>query len=198
MNNDFTLDKLDKSIRRLIKRGNEFSKTEDFIKDVEKIPKNLRNLVNNPLFSESKTKFDFWLNKLFQINEIPSEINGLYFGLFETSYKRWFKMRKTISVYVAGSNSWDKNNPDWACDDIFNPENKYLQLEIIEHIYNSEKYNIYTKYFLVLSVIYIYIKYFFEKSLELEYLINKEINLALGFDDGDLYNLFQFPTKNSI
>lgn len=195
MNNDFTLDK---SIRRLIKRGNEFSKTDDFIKNVEKIPKNIINLISTTLFNESKTKFDFWLNNLIRRSQMPSQINGLYFGLFETSYKKWFKNRKNISLYITGSVSWSKNNPDWACDDLFNPENKYLQLEIIEHIYNSDQYNIYTKYFLVLSIIYSYIKYFFENTSEIENLNNKDFNLALGFDDGDLYNLFHFPTKNSI
>ncbi|EMY69347.1 hypothetical protein [Leptospira vanthielii] len=194
MNDDFTLDKLDKSIRRLIQRGSEFKKTNEFTSIAEKIPTNLLGIINSPEFNISKEKFNLWFLQIIKENKIPDEINGLYFGLFETTLKKKFKSKQTIAIYLIGSFSWDQNDSEWACDEDFVPDNKYLYLEIMEDIYNNVNFNIYTKCFLALAIVFLYLKEFFEIQYNLNFVKNNSFNIATGFDDGDLYNLFKVKT----
>ncbi|MCW7483260.1 hypothetical protein [Leptospira kanakyensis] len=197
MNDDFTLDKLDKSIRRLIQRGSEFNNTNEFISNTEKIPTNLHKIIKSPEYNHSKEKFSNWFLQIIKENKIPYDINGLYFGLFETTFKKLFKSKQTIAIYLIGSFSWDQNDSDWACNEDFVPENKYLYLEIMEEIYNNENINIYTKCFLSLAVVFLYLKEFFENPNNLNSLMNNSFYISTGFDDGDLYNLFKVePQKN--
>ncbi|MDF3821721.1 hypothetical protein P3G55_17585 [Leptospira sp. 96542] len=197
MNDDFTLDKLDKSIRRLIQRGSEFNNTNEFISNTEKIPTNLHKIIKSTEFIHSKEKFSNWFLQIIKENKIPYDINGLYFGLFETTFKKLFKSKQTIAIYLIGSFSWDQNDSDWACNEDFVPENMYLYLEIMEEIYNNENINIYTKCFLSLAVVFLYLKEFFENPNNLNSLMNNSFYIATGFDDGDLYNLFKVePQKN--
>ncbi len=198
MNDDFTLDKLDKSIRRLIQRGSEFNNTKEFISIPEKIPTNLQKIINSPEFNLSKEKFNNWFLQIIKENKIPYEINGLYFGLFETTYKKLFKSKQTIAVYLIGSFSWDQNDSDWACDEDFVPKNKYIYLEIMEEIYNNENFNIYTKCFLSLAIVFLYLKEFFEVQNNIKFITNNNFYIATGFDDGDLYNLFKVETHNNL
>ncbi|TGK82701.1 hypothetical protein EHQ31_18760 [Leptospira montravelensis] len=198
MNDDFTLDKLDKSIRRLIQRGSEFNKTNEFISIPEKIPTNLHKIINSPEFIQSKEKFNNWFLQIIKENKIPYEINGLYFGLFETTFKKIFKRKQTIAIHLIGSFSWDQNDSDWACDEDFVPEKKFIYLEIMEEIYNNENINIYTKCFLALAIMFLYLKEFFETQNNIKFITNNSLYIATGFDDGDLYNLFKVETQNNL
>ena len=59
-----------------------------------------------------------WLHAISTQETLPPGILALYIGLFEGD--------TTYRIYLIGSRSYDAENSDWACDEDFEPERKYL------------------------------------------------------------------------
>ncbi|RGF25674.1 hypothetical protein DW081_17390, partial [Clostridium sp. AF46-9NS] len=60
----------------------------------------------------NKTKDFFeWLDLILK-NELNSEIKAINFNLYEDTDNKW-------SVELVGTFSFDKDNDDWACDEVF-------------------------------------------------------------------------------
>ena len=73
--------------------------------------------------------FERFSNWLMANNEgtLPdSEIVALNFGIFQT--------KKSYSIYLIGSKSYDPNDDDWACNEDFVPSMKYFEFEKHETI----------------------------------------------------------------
>ena len=63
--------------------------------------------------------FVTWLNQAIS-NEFPKEMIAVNFNLYDDGDNQW-------SVELVGTSSFDAENPDWACDEVFsNRENPYL------------------------------------------------------------------------
>jgi len=104
-----------------------------------------------------------WLNS---IKERPA-IKAINIGLFEES--------GGYCAYLVGSNSYDENDDDWACNEDFIPTNKYVKL------LNSNSMNWEKVQERVISSIQSYILNTQESSV----LKNIEV-ITVGFDDAEL------------
>ena len=67
----------------------------------------------------NKTKDFFeWLDLILK-NELNSEIKAINFNLYEDTDNKW-------SVELVGTFSFDRDNDDWACDEVFDTRDNTL------------------------------------------------------------------------
>lgn len=120
-----------------------------------------------------RNEFKKWIQEISD-NESPnSSIIAFWFGLFETT--------NGYTLYLTGSNEYDKNDDDWACNNHFEPSNKYFPLPK-EYVTNKNWQNILTD---SIEIVNEYLE-----STDFENSILKEaVAVAIGFDNGDLYRL---------
>ncbi len=114
--------------------------------------------------------FDEWINKICTTENF-SEICGLNFNLYENDNNLW-------SVELVGTESFDKNDEDWVCDEIFNTRDNML---IWKDTNNWEK---------ILSDAIEIIKTYLEKGNK-AYLLKQCQGIGIGFVDGDIEILFE-------
>ncbi len=112
------------------------------------------------MFDEEIT---IWLNS---INDRPI-VKAINIGLFEGE--------NYFNVYLIGSNTYDETDDDWACNEDYIPENKYLQLPSS----NSLGWEEFQKQ-IILSV-----KKYIINFQDFSVLQNTEI-VTVGFDDAEL------------
>ncbi len=108
-----------------------------------------------------------WIKDIFTNNNIPNDIIALNFGLFESTDGK--------AVYCTGSTEYDDEDPDWACNEDFSPNEKYFQPnETISNL-DDEEFE---------STICDLIEQVLENNANS---IPKSVNhICCGFDDGDL------------
>lgn len=111
------------------------------------------------------------LNKLNKTNVIPSTINGLYFGMYETEEGSY--------VYLSGAEDYDENDDDWACQQDFYAENfKFL-------IPFSDKTDWQQNQNLIQSLLQKY-----SQSVDFNHTIFAKFPcIAMGYDDSDLITI---------
>ena len=71
----------------------------------------------------NKNNKDFfeWLDLILK-NELNSEIKAINFNLYEDTDNKW-------SVELVGTFSFDKDNDDWACDEVFTTRDQPFVIE---------------------------------------------------------------------
>jgi len=83
----------------------------------------IKSLINS-LFGEKsdsmKMRIHDWLTAIDSKETVPSEITAFNIGIFEQD--------EGYSIYLTGSEEYDADGDDWACDVDFEPANKYLEL----------------------------------------------------------------------
>lgn len=120
-----------------------------------------------------KNEFKKWIQDI-NDNESPNDkIIAFWFGLFETT--------DGYTLYLTGSNEYDKNDDDWAYNNHFEPSNKYLPLPK-QYVANKNWQNILT------DSIEIVDEYLESKDFK-NSIFSKAVAVAIGFDNGDLYRL---------
>lgn len=66
--------------------------------------------------------FEIWLNNILK-NKLPDGIKAINFNLYEDNDNKW-------SVELIGAASFDENNEDWACDEVFSTrENPFVLIK---------------------------------------------------------------------
>lgn len=109
--------------------------------------------------------FEAWLDNVMQMN-IPSDVVAFCFNLYEDAEKNW-------TLELIGASSFDKDNSDWACDEVFTTRDNPLT-------WNDKK-----EWQEVLSESENIIKVYLEKGKYRKELKERK-GLAVGFVDGDL------------
>ena len=107
-----------------------------------------------------------WLSRLDEREMVPEEISALYVGMFETP--------EGYSLYLTGAVEYDADD-DWACDQDYEPAEKYLPLptsEIGEMGWEEFRKE-------AIAAVSEYIHKFPDSKM-----FNRIV--AAGFDDGDL------------
>lgn len=61
-----------------------------------------------------------WLEVIDRNEIVPNEITALNIGFFETP--------DGYSLYLIGAAGYDADNDDWACDEDYEPAEKYLPM----------------------------------------------------------------------
>lgn len=110
-------------------------------------------------------KFETWLDSVMQMN-IPSDVVAFCFNLYEDADKKW-------TLELIGASSFDKDNNDWACDEVFTTRENPLS-------WNDKK-----EWKEVLGESEAIIKEYLEKGKYRKELKERQ-GLAVGFVDGDL------------
>ena len=110
-------------------------------------------------------KFATWLDSVLQMN-IPSDVVAFCFNLYEDADKKW-------TLELIGASSFDKDNSDWACDEVFTTRENPLS-------WNDKK-----EWKEVLSESEAIIKEYLKKGKYRKELKERR-GLAVGFVDGDL------------
>ncbi|MHC4659146.1 MAG: hypothetical protein ACYS83_08215 [Planctomycetota bacterium] len=59
-----------------------------------------------------------WLTRISSTESLPKDIEAIYIGLFEGEHN--------YNIYFSGSKGYDPEDDDWACNQDFEPQFKYL------------------------------------------------------------------------
>ncbi len=115
-------------------------------------------------------RFNLWIEGINNSEEISDEIIAFNFGLIETEIG--------YSMYLIGSEEYEADDDDWACEVDFEPEDKYFDLKVEtddwEYVQStSEKL----------------IRNFIASESYQNSFLFKADAITTGFDDGDLTKL---------
>lgn len=128
------------------------------------------NLIKN-IFDHNKgfsSEFDHWLTK--SLNEpIPPEVKAFSFNLFEPA-------SGGFGIEIIGAPDFDEDDPDWACNEIWAPKQRQLEIPIK---YSGSKWRE------CLAKMTEAVCQYLEKGDKRAVLTNS-IGIGIGFVDGDL------------
>jgi flavodoxin len=113
--------------------------------------------------------FEEWIDQIIKTEKPNKKIKGYYFGLFETGDKEYM-------MYLSGSKEFDEKDDDWACNDDFEPNEKYLSLPQYKGL-DWEN---------VLSQVAEMLQKFIATDIYKNSFFAKAQGIGTGFDDGSL------------
>jgi hypothetical protein len=117
--------------------------------------------------------FEEWISQIINTEKPSNKIIGYYFGLFETDGKEYM-------MYLLGSKVFDVDD-DWACNNDFEPKEKYLHLPQYNGFGWEDVLTQTVKILQEFITTDIYKSSFFAKAQ----------GISTGFDGGDLTQLAQ-------
>ena len=115
--------------------------------------------------AESNSIID-WLDEISASETLPNNIEALYIGLFEGD--------DCYNIYMIGSERFDEEDEDWACDGDFVPQSKYLETGIP----TSEDWKAF------MDEVVIIVKDYLDTTPDS--ILSKVNHVGIGFDDGDI------------
>ena len=164
---------LDTHIMSLILPIKDIGTREEVVRSLEQM-RYLFDRFNLSLFYlgiSVESRITAWLNLI--DTPAPSEIIALNVGIFETA--------SGYLLYMIGTNSYDANNDDWACNEQFASDEKYFEISrsYLEDMDEEEFQDV------VKNVLEVYTEDKMQNPSSLFY--NKII--TLGFDEGTLVRI---------
>lgn len=69
--------------------------------------------------------FESWLNESLA-QEIPSSVNAFSFNLYEPAFVDNVK----FGIELIGAEAFDEDDPDWACEEIWEPKTRGIDIPI--------------------------------------------------------------------
>lgn len=111
-----------------------------------------------------------WLDYLLK-DELNSEIKAVNFNLYEDANNKW-------SIELVGTSSFDKNNDDWACDEVFTTRDNPFVIE------NESDWKSMEKVFIDLVNSYL-------NNGKYAYKLKQYQAIGVGFVDGDLHIVYE-------
>lgn len=111
-----------------------------------------------------------WLDYLLK-DELNSEIKAVNFNLYEDANNKW-------SIELVGTSSFDKNNDDWACDEVFTTRDNPFVIE------NESDWKSMEKVFIDLVNSYL-------NNGKYAYKLKQYQAVGVGFVDGDLHIVYE-------
>jgi len=120
--------------------------------------------------------FEEWMEEVEASAGVPENLTAFNFGLFETP--------DGYCMYLMGAKVYDRDDPDWACEEDFTPEARYLPLpfEVLSGEPDWEE-------FLVMAVKCV--SRYIDKVIAhpgMRSMFRDKI-VTCGFDDGDLVRI---------
>jgi len=134
-----------------------------------------------------------WLEQLVDSSPLPVHVIALWFGITQLWDEE--ENSEVYAIYLNGSENYDLEDIDWACDCEYDPENKYIIPEVLielEKIIKTDEEN-YSFLSWIMPLAYC--------SFVLDEIIRTRLNktlflknqpkifVATGFDSGDYINL---------
>ncbi|HQU91595.1 MAG TPA: hypothetical protein PLK77_04820 [Pyrinomonadaceae bacterium] len=121
-----------------------------------------------------------WLHEICESEAPDRTVLAFNFGLFETE--------EGYSIYLIGSNEYDKLDPDWATNVDFEPANKYLPLP--PHDFGNLSWE------RALEKIRIQLIEFTATETFQRSFLARAHAITTGFDDGDLVLIAKANSQN--
>jgi predicted transcriptional regulator YdeE len=118
---------------------------------------------------EIKKLIHSWITRIDEIEKIPDSIIAFNFGIVETE--------DGYHVYLIGVSDYDVEDDDWACEEDFIPEEKYLDLGAVSSNWDWEE---------VQSIVKDSVEQYIRTSASPKSFVHKAEYLTTGFDDGEL------------
>ncbi|MDR3244970.1 MAG: hypothetical protein LBT50_00890 [Prevotellaceae bacterium] len=116
--------------------------------------------------------FEQWINGIVDSEHPGEDIIGFYFGIFESDPKEF-------TVYLTGSSEFDEEDEEWASNNNFEPEEKYLLLTQCKNF----------SYVKVEREVTMLIKKFLDTEVCKNSFFARAKAIVTGFDDGDLIHI---------
>ncbi|MGQ7947569.1 hypothetical protein [Flavobacterium sp. WC2509] len=114
--------------------------------------------------------FNDWLDQILKTEKPNADIQAYYFGILETE--------DGYETYLVGSEEFDEEDEDWACNTDFEPKNKYLTLG-----QNGVDWE------LILADVKKNIENYIQSPNFKNSFLEKAKAIATGFDGGDLFRI---------
>ena len=163
--------------------ANPSSLPEDRVAILALLKPKARNAVTNLDWESAAQQLSAWLLQLIEAEPPPRSMRGLNFGLFETE--------EGFTLYVTGANRYDRSDPDWACANDWWPEGRYANIALFVKLSSVLRGSGEQAWEVAQAIAIALVKEFFrnhgpefQKASGL-----KEVYVATGFDDGDLYEV---------
>lgn len=127
--------------------------------------------------NDFENTFISWLEKCLEI-EIPNEVKAFSFNLNESAYEEGYE----FGIELIGAERFDVNDEDWACDEIWEPNQRQIFIPVS---YSGENWEECLKNMRNLLI----------KVLDLEKPFVKKLKskqgIGIGFVDGNLEIIWQ-------
>lgn len=109
-----------------------------------------------------------WVSELIEGETLPEDIVALNFGLYETP--------KGYCIYLVGSEEYDEEDEDWACNNDYEPEENGFMEMLMDGEVDWE---------FLLEGVKDSLKWLLENNEDFKNWVGDR-HVATGFDDGDL------------
>lgn len=119
--------------------------------------------------NEIQKSIHSWIIRIDESEKIPDSIKAFNFGIFETE--------DGYQIYLVGATDYDLEDDDWACEEDFIPDEKYLNLGKESEKWEWEE---------VQSIVKDSIEQFIKIKVSHDSFLYKAEYLTTGFDDGEL------------
>jgi hypothetical protein len=132
-----------------------------------------------------------WLQKLVTDSPIPNNVVALWIGILKFADNE----KEIPAIYLAGANTYDKDDIDWACNPTYLPENRYAQLELLQQIDDiagkDEANYEFLDWILPLAYCTLMFDEIIRTKLDKKLVLKNKDNLfmAVGHDSGDYMDL---------
>ena len=113
-----------------------------------------------------------WITRIDESENIPDSIIAFNFGIIETE--------DGYQVYLIGASDYDLEDDDWACEEDFIPEEKYLNLGEASSKWDWEE---------VQSIVKDSVEQFIITRVSPTTFLHKAEYLTTGCDDGELVRI---------
>ena len=114
--------------------------------------------------------FFVWMNSILK-NELNSEVKAINFNLYEDAGNKW-------SIELVGTFSFDKDNEDWACDEVFAARDNPFVIERKSDWKSMER-------------VFIDLVNSYLSSGKYAGKLKEYMAVGIGFVDGDLHILYE-------
>lgn len=114
--------------------------------------------------------FFVWMNSILK-NELSGEVKAINFNLYEDADNKW-------SIELVGTSSFDKDNEDWACDEVFATRDNPFVIE------RKSDWKAMERVFIDLVNSYLSSGKYASK-------LKEYMAVGIGFVDGDLHILYE-------
>ena len=94
------------------------------------VPKSYWTTLQKLDIEEEQTEIVNWLQQLIAGDPIPEDVIAIWIGIL----KLVDGDKEIPTIYLAGTDTYDKDDIDWACDPTYLPKNRYVQPGILQQI----------------------------------------------------------------
>jgi hypothetical protein len=139
-----------------------------------------------------QTEIKDWLEHLVKTSPLPQSVIALWIGIIKTLSEN---EEEIPTIYLVGSDTYDKDDIDWACDPTYMPDNRYVcpgvLIKIDGIIKNDEENYEFLDWLLPLAYCSLTLDEITREKLNKKLFLTskKKLFVATGHDSGDYLDI---------